>query len=59
MGSIPLKFLPSQLSGLKAWYRFNSGITEAGSGVSQWDDQSGNGNQMFQKKNLLDKIPKN
>lgn len=31
-----------------AWYRFNHGITEAGAGVSQWDDQSGNGRHLLQ-----------
>jgi len=48
MGNAPLKFLPSQLSGLKIWTRFNTGITVTGSGVSQWDDQSGNGNHLKQ-----------
>lgn len=48
MGSIPLKFLPSQISGLQLWTRFNSGITVTGSGVSQWDDQSGNDNHLTQ-----------
>lgn len=31
-----------------AWYRFNTGITEAGTGVSQWDDASGNGHHLLQ-----------
>ncbi len=48
MGSVGLKFLPSQISGLKAWYRFNTGLTVTGSGVSQWDDASGNGNHSLQ-----------
>ena len=48
VGSIDLKFLPSQVPGLKLWTRFNSGITVTGSGVSQWDDQSGNGNHLKQ-----------
>lgn len=30
-------------TGLIAKYRHNTGITEAGSGVSKWEDQSGNG----------------
>ncbi len=37
------KFLPSDLSNLVQWNRFNVGITVTGSGVSQWDDQSSNG----------------
>lgn len=42
------EFLPSQLENLEAWYRYNQGITVTGSGVSQWDDQSGNGNHLVQ-----------
>lgn len=41
-------FLPSDLSGLIAWYRFNQGITVEGAGVSVWADQSGNGNDLLQ-----------
>ena len=41
-------FLPSDLANLKLWTRFNQGITVTGSGVSQWDDQSGNGNHLKQ-----------
>jgi hypothetical protein len=52
MGTVGLKFLPSQVSNLKAWYRFNSGITETGLGVSQWDDVSGNGNHLKQGTDL-------
>lgn len=48
IGSIPIGFLPSRIPGLKIWPRFNSGITETGTGVSQWDDQSGNGNHLKQ-----------
>jgi len=48
MGNTPLGFLPSDLAGLKLWTRFNSGITVTGSGVSQWDDVSGNGNHLTQ-----------
>lgn len=33
---------------LAAWFRFNTGITVTGSGVSQWDDQSGNGRHLKQ-----------
>jgi hypothetical protein len=31
-----------------AWYRFNSGVTVTGSGVSQWNDASGNGRNLTQ-----------
>lgn len=41
-------FLPSDLTGLKLWTRFNQGITVTGSGVSQWDDVSGEGNHLKQ-----------
>ncbi len=41
-------FLPSDLAGLKLWCKFNSGITVAGAGVSQWDDVSGNDNHLKQ-----------
>jgi len=43
----PITF-PSELTDLKMWTRFNQGITVTGSGVSQWDDQSGNGNHLKQ-----------
>jgi len=43
---------PSQLAGLKLWCRYNSGITVTGSGVSQWDDVSGNGNHQKQGTDL-------
>jgi len=39
---------PSELLSLKLWTRFNSGITVTGAGVSQWNDQSGNGNHLKQ-----------
>ncbi len=41
-------FLPSDLAGLELWCKYNSGITIAGAGVSQWDDVSGNGNHLKQ-----------
>jgi len=41
-------FLPSKLEGLVMWTRYGSGITITGSGVSQWDDVSGNGNHLLQ-----------
>jgi hypothetical protein len=48
MGNVPIGFLPSNLTGLELWTRFNSGITVTGSGVSQWDDVSGNDNHLLQ-----------
>jgi hypothetical protein len=30
------------------WWRFNTGITETGQGVSQWSDQSGNSRHLLQ-----------
>ena len=49
MGNIPPSgFAPSDLTGLKLWTRFNQGITVTGSGVSQWDDASGEGNHIKQ-----------
>jgi hypothetical protein len=48
-GGDPLGILlPSQLAGLKLWARLNQGITVSGAGVSQWDDQSGQGNHLKQ-----------
>ena len=41
-------FLPSKLVNLEAWYRFNTGITVTGAGVSNWADQSGNGRDLLQ-----------
>ena len=41
-------FLPSHLPNLLAWYRKGVGVTITGSGVSQWDDQSGHDNHMLQ-----------
>lgn len=58
MGEIPLGFTPSDISGLKLWTRFNSGITETGSGVSQWDDVSGNGNHLLQGTELIGHLKK-
>jgi len=40
--------VPSELSNLIMWPRFNQGVTVTGSGVSQWDDQSGNSNHLKQ-----------
>ncbi len=41
-------FSPSDLANLELWTRFNSGITESSSLVSQWDDVSGNANHLKQ-----------
>ena len=41
-------FLPTDVANLVAWYKFNTGITITGAGVSQWDDQSGNGRHLLQ-----------
>ena len=50
MSSLPQfgGFLPSDLANLELWTKYNSGITVTGSGVSQWDDVSGNGNHLKQ-----------
>ena len=49
MSSLPqFGFLPSDLTGLKLWTRFNQGITSDVNGVSQWDDVSGEGNHLKQ-----------
>ena len=41
-------FLPSDISNLEAWYRYNTGITITGAGVSQWDDQTVNARHVTQ-----------
>jgi hypothetical protein len=41
------QWLPSKESTLEAWYRNKVGITTE-TGVSQWEDQSGNGHHMVQ-----------
>jgi hypothetical protein len=41
-------FLPTDIDGCVLWLRADLGITEAGSGVSVWADQSGNGNDFAQ-----------
>lgn len=42
IGFSPLDLSPA------AWFKFNTGITEAAGAVSQWDDQSGNGRHLKQ-----------
>jgi len=37
-------FLPSSLGGLALWLKADAGVTLAGSNVTAWADQSGNGN---------------
>ena len=39
--SAAVDWTPSVLT-TEAWYKADSGITESGGKVSQWDDQSGN-----------------
>ncbi len=41
-------FLPTDFDNLDAWWRYNLDITVSGAGVSQWDDQSGNGRNLVQ-----------
>jgi hypothetical protein len=41
-------FLPSDVSGLAAWWPYGVGITAAGGFVSQWDDRSGFGRHLKQ-----------
>lgn len=41
------RFTPLRLTNLRAWYRADLGVTIA-TGVSQWADQSGNGNHLVQ-----------
>lgn len=40
-------FTPAQLTSLRAWFKSDVGITIA-TGVSQWNDQSGNANHLVQ-----------
>jgi len=40
-------FTPLQLTNLRGWWRADLGITIA-TGVSQWNDRSGNGNHLVQ-----------
>lgn len=46
----PSSFGANVVAGLSpaAWFRFGQGVTVTGSGVSQWDDQSGNGRHLLQ-----------
>lgn len=41
-------FLPLDVTGLEAWFRFNTGIVDAAGAVSQWTDQSGKGRHLLQ-----------
>ena len=42
------EFSLDQISGLQAWYKFQTNITLNGSNVSAWGDSSGNGNDLTQ-----------
>jgi len=44
----PLGINGNPIEGLVAWWKFNTGITETGSGVSQWDDQHVNAHHLLQ-----------
>lgn len=46
--STPPAFTPLSISNLRTWYAANLGVTLNGATVSQWDDQSGNGNHLSQ-----------
>lgn len=48
VGIIERTFLPNQLPGLAAWFRFGRGIVDSGGAVSRWDDQSGHGRHLIQ-----------
>ena len=39
-------FALTDISGLQAWYKFNTGITTSGTTVLTWDDSSGNNRRM-------------
>ena len=41
-------FSLTDISGLQAWYKFDTNITLNGSNVSEWGDSSGNGNDLTQ-----------
>jgi hypothetical protein len=43
-----LGFGRATITGLKLWLRADAGVTLSGSGVSNWADQSGNGNDVSQ-----------
>lgn len=50
--SVVAPILPSALTNLVAWYKSDVGTTIA-TGVSQWNDQSGNGNNLVQATGSL------
>ncbi|MFH1004764.1 MAG: PKD domain-containing protein [Bacteroidota bacterium] len=41
-------FIPSDINSLKLWLRSDTGLTLSGNLVDQWNDISGNGNNVFQ-----------
>ena len=48
LGGAPAEFLPSSISDLEMWLRFETDITTSGSNVTAWDDQTGNGHGLIQ-----------
>ena len=41
------------LPGVNCWYRFQTGITTLGGGLISWEDQSGNGNDLYGPVEML------
>lgn len=48
VSTAPPPFLPTNLTGLQIWSRADFGITQSGSLISAWADQSGNSNDFSQ-----------
>ena len=49
LGGAPSEFTLTDISGLDIWLKYDTGFTVDGSDlISQWDDQSGNGNNAVQ-----------
>jgi len=48
VGAVGAEFSLTEISGLQAWYKFDTNITLNGSTVSEWGDSSGNGNDLTQ-----------
>jgi len=49
LGGAPSEFILTNISGLDMWLKYDTGFTVDGSNaISQWDDQSGNGNNAVQ-----------
>lgn len=47
-GGDPSRVPKIQIKNLAAWFKYNTGITVTGAGVSQWDDMSGHGRHLKQ-----------